>query len=73
MRTQELRTGQDIRADWLRKGVTLQNWADAHGFNRVSVMHVLTGRNAGSRGVGHKIAVMLGMKDGEILEGGGDE
>jgi len=73
MKAHEPRTGQEVRAAWLRKGITLQSWADAHGFNRMSVIHVLSGRNKGSRGVGHKIAVMLGMKDGEILAGGSDD
>lgn len=73
MRTQKLRTPQEVRADWLRKGMSQNDWARKHGFGNVTVSQVLNGRNAGSRGVGHKIAVLLGIKDGEIVEGGSHE
>lgn len=68
MKTQKTRTAQQIREDWLRKGVCQNEWARRNGFSTASVSHVLNGRNAARRGVGHKIAVMLGMKDGEICE-----
>lgn len=72
MKTQKLRTPQEIRAEWLRKGLTQNGWARKHGFNLATVSQVLNGLNTGSRGSGHRIAVMLGLKDGEILEDGGD-
>lgn len=73
MRTHHIRTPQEVRAEWLRKGLGQNDWARKHGFNPATVSQVLNGHNSGARGVGHKIAVMLGLKDGEIAEGGGDD
>ncbi len=67
MKPQKLRTPQDIRAEWLRKGVTQNEWARKHGFTMATVSQVMTGRNSAARGVGHRIAVLLGIKDGEIV------
>lgn len=68
MRTQNIRTAQEIRAEWLRKGTGQNEWARANGYNPATVSQVLNGQNKGARGVGHKIAVTLGLKDGEIVE-----
>lgn len=68
MKTQKLRTVQEIRAEWLRKGLTQNDWAKKHGFVPSAVSQVLNGQNSGRKGVGHKIAVLLGIKDGEIIE-----
>lgn len=68
MKSRKLRTPQEIRAEWNRKGLGQNDWARKHGFCPATVSQVLNGRNSGSRGSGHKIAVMLGLKDGEILE-----
>ena len=46
----------------------MASWAKINGFSPVTVFQVLNGTNAGTRGVGHKIAVTLGIKDGEIIE-----
>lgn len=73
MKPQKLRTPQEIRAEWLRKGLGQNDWARRHGFNPATVSQVLTGKNTGTRGAGHKIAVMLGIKDGVIVEGGSHE
>ncbi|RTL55630.1 MAG: DNA-binding protein [Rhodocyclaceae bacterium] len=69
MKPRSTRTTQEIRAEWLRKGLGQNEWARKHGFTPATVSQVLNGRNSGARGVGHKIAVMLGLKDGEIVEG----
>ena len=68
MKTQNLRTPQEIRAEWLRKGLGQNDWARRNGFNPATVSQVLTGKNTGARGKGHQIAVFLGIKDGEIVE-----
>lgn len=72
MKSQNQRTPQEIRAEWLRKGITQNSWARKHGFNLATVSQVMNGKNTGSRGTGHKIAVLLGIKDGEIVEDGSD-
>lgn len=68
MKTRNIRTPQEVRAEWLRKGMGQNDWARANGFTPATVSQVLNGRNSGARGVGHKIAVMLGIKDGEIID-----
>lgn len=68
MKSQAILSRQQVREDFRRRGQTIGSWAQSHGFDRATVNQVLTGRNAASRGVGHKIAVMLGLKDGEIVE-----
>lgn len=73
MKPRKLRTPQEIQAEWLRKGLGQNDWARQHGFNPATVSQVLSGKNTGSRGMGHRIAVMLGLKDGEIVEGHSDE
>lgn len=73
MKTQKLKTPQQVRTAFRRKGVSIGSWADANGFTRSSVCQVLAGKNAASIGVGHRIAVLLGLKHGEILEDNGDE
>lgn len=73
MKSRLLRTPQDVRTEWLRKGTTQNDWARKNGFSPASVSQVLNGRNSGARGVGHKIAVMLGIKEGEIVEDEGHD
>jgi gp16 family phage-associated protein len=73
MKPRTILTPQQVRLEFLRKGQSIVSWADKHGFDRTTVNQVLTGRNAATRGVGHKIAVLLGIKDGEILEGEGHD
>jgi gp16 family phage-associated protein len=69
MKAQKTRTLQEVRTEFLRKGISMASWARANGFEVATVSQVVTGRNAGTRGVGHKIAVLLNIKDGEIAEG----
>lgn len=73
MKPRTTRTVQQVRAEFRRKGISIGSWADKNGFSRASVNQVLTGRNAATVGVGHKIAVLLGLKDGEIVKGGDNE
>jgi gp16 family phage-associated protein len=43
-------------------GLSVTDWAVAHGFKREQVYAVLNGRTAGRRGTAHRIAVALGLK-----------
>jgi gp16 family phage-associated protein len=43
-------------------------WARENGFDPATVSQVLNGRNSAARGVGHRIAVKLGIKDGEVAD-----
>lgn len=63
-----LRTPDEVRAEFKRKGISIAAWAAANGFSSQMVFEVLGGRKKCSRGQSHKIAVLLGLKAGEIVE-----
>ncbi|WCM24917.1 DNA-binding protein [Paraburkholderia bryophila] len=56
------RTRDEVRDAFSSHGVTVVEWARAHGFNPDSVYAVLLGRTRGTRGEAHRIAVALGLK-----------
>jgi gp16 family phage-associated protein len=64
------KTREEVRAEFARKGVSISSWAKAHGFSRSLVYEILTGakRRTYSFGDSHRIAVMLGLKLGELAE-----
>jgi gp16 family phage-associated protein len=62
------KTPQQARAEFERKGLSIAGWARDNGFGRSLVYEVLHGRKKCHRGDSHKIAVLLGMKDGEIVQ-----
>lgn len=61
-----IRTPEQARAELQRKGITVSEWAAANGFNVQLVFAVLRGERQCIRGQSHRIAVSLGLKDGEI-------
>lgn len=67
MKKRTIRTSQEVRNEFIRKGVSMANWARVNGFDKATVSQVLSGCNAATRGKGHKIAVLLGIKDGVIV------
>jgi gp16 family phage-associated protein len=62
-------TPQEARAQLRRRGETISGWAVAHNFTPRLVYDVLNGRLAGNYGKAHRAAVLLGVKDGEIVNG----
>lgn len=64
----QLKTREEVMADFVRHGMTLSGWARAHNLPRQIVHDLLHGRSIGRRGMAHKAAVLLGMKDGVIVE-----
>lgn len=62
------RKPEEVREEFNRQGQTIKKWASRHGFTPQSVIKVLDGRSKCLRGKGHKIAVLLGMKNGVIAE-----
>lgn len=67
MKPQTTKTPQEIKEEWLRKGISQNSWAKKNGFPVATVSQVLTGRNTARIGAGHRIAVALGIKSGEIV------
>jgi gp16 family phage-associated protein len=56
------RTREEVRSAFAAHGVTVAQWAQAHGFRTDSVYAVLLGRTRGTRGESHRISVALGLK-----------
>lgn len=67
MATKAIRTPDDVKRDFERKGISVSSWAKEHGFDRQLVHSVLSGRLKGRIGRCHKVAVLLGLKHGEIV------
>lgn len=51
-----------VKARFVSEGVSIAEWARAHGFNVLTVYRLLAGRVKGVRGEGYRIAVALGLK-----------
>lgn len=64
------KTPEDVKAELARKGVSISQWAAANGLNVMVVYAVLSGRRKGNRGETHRAAVLLGLKQGEIVQTG---
>jgi gp16 family phage-associated protein len=63
-----VRTSNEVREEFRRKGISVSSWAVANGFTPNLVYDVIAGRRNPSRGQTHKIAVRLGLKRGEIVD-----
>ena len=62
METTTVRTPTEVR-NWLdRHGVTIAEWARAHGFSPAVVSGLLLGRSRGRWGQAHDAAVALGLR-----------
>ncbi len=55
-------TTDQVKARFAAEGVSIAEWARARGYNLRTVYSVLNGRRKCNRGIGHKIAVDLGLK-----------
>lgn len=59
-----LLSGDEVKTRLRERGMTLKSWALANKYPYATVSHVVRGVNRGSFGMGHRIAVALGMKEG---------
>lgn len=57
-----LKTFQEARSDFRRRGITIATWAKENGFEIKLVYAVLAGERKCYRGESHRIAVALGIK-----------
>jgi gp16 family phage-associated protein len=62
-----VRTPREVREEFEKKGLSIARWSLLNGFNPNTVSDLLNGRKKGIRGEAHKIAVTLGLKDGEVV------
>jgi len=67
-RSHNVKTVSEVRAEFAYAGRSFAGWAREHGFKSALVFEVLRGRIKGSRGKSHEIAVLLGLKHGEIQQ-----
>ena len=63
-----LRTPDEIRQEFAMRGIAISSWAREMGFSPGLVHQVLAGRLRCVRGQAHQVAVILGLKAGEIGE-----
>ena len=61
-----IRTGDELRAEFERLGVSVADWARSNGFSSGLVYQILAGKKRCLRGQSHQIAVRLGLKHGGI-------
>lgn len=73
MEQKQLRTREEVVADFERKGISVSSWARKNNIPRSIVYGVLNGTRKTRIGLGHKAAVLLGIKDGEIVEDEGHD
>lgn len=66
MSNQALKTALQVREELDRQGVSIAEFARTHNLDARATWLVLSGRNKGRRGAGHKAAVVLGLKAGII-------
>lgn len=67
MATKPLKTREQVRAEFDRRGQSVRSWAIVNGLNPAIVSGVLAGRLTGRIGESHRAAVKLGIKDGEKI------
>lgn len=63
-----VKTIDQVKAELARKGITRAQWAAANGLSRFVVYQVLMGKHQGRWGEAHRAAVLLGLKEGEIVD-----
>lgn len=63
-----VKTREQVKADLRRKGLSVSAWAAAHNLNSGLVYEILRGTRKCTRGDSHRAAVLLGLKDGEIVD-----
>ena len=61
-----VKTPAEVKAEFARKGISVSKWAQQHKVHRQLVYEILSGRIACLRGESHRVAVLLGLKQGEI-------
>jgi gp16 family phage-associated protein len=62
-----IKTGEEVRQELERDGISLKEWCDAHAVSYDVARGVISGRIKAKRGQAHVIAVALGMKSGRVI------
>lgn len=66
--TTALKKPDEVRKEFARNGISIAEWSRVHGVNRQLVYEILAAnpRRVCTRGDSHRIAVLLGIKAGEL-------
>lgn len=67
MKTRKMLSAQEVKVNLDKNGMSIRSWAIKNGFTPSLVSGVLSGRIGCRFGKSHKIAVLLGIKEGEIV------
>jgi len=59
-----IRTAEEVLKEFRLRGISINGWAQRNGFNPTLVYRVLRSKKIPTRGQSHRIAVMLGLKEG---------
>lgn len=68
MKTHNTLTPQEAAESLHAKGLSVNKWSLINGFNPQIVRTVLANKSKCRIGKSHKIAVLLGIKEGEIVD-----
>jgi gp16 family phage-associated protein len=60
----QVKTREQVRKQFNRVGMSIAEWSRRHGVDQRLTYQVLSGEKKGLRGQSHRIAVLLGIKDG---------
>jgi gp16 family phage-associated protein len=68
--TTSLKKPAQVRAEFERKGISIAEWSRLHGVNKTLVYEILAGskKRRCARGQSHRVAVLLGLKAGELAD-----
>lgn len=58
----QIKTRDQVKKEFDNSGITVTSWASEHGFRDFDVYKVLNGQSKFRRGIGHQIAIALGLK-----------
>lgn len=62
------KTLAQIREAFDTHGVPIATWARTHGVEPMCVHDLLRGKSAGRRGASHRAALLLGLKEGKVID-----
>ncbi len=57
------KTPDQVKQEFIEKGIPVSTWAETRGFTPQEVYKVLNGQSKGNYGRAHQIAVALGLKN----------
>lgn len=68
MQQNKIATHQEVKERFIREGRTVAGWARSHGVDPRLTASILNEERVCRSGQSHKIAVLLGLKDGVVVD-----